>query len=197
MATEVVKRLIKVEEYYKMAEVGILKPEDRVELINGEIYQMSPIGSRHAAIVDHLAMRLHQFLRQEVIVRVQNPIRIDDSNQPEPDIALVKFRPDFFAAAHPIAADVLALMEVAGSSKRFDREIKSALYASCGIPVYWIIDMGQNRIEVFSNPKERDYSHSEIYEPEDNITLMGTKLAVKDLVLLTREIQNERQNING
>lgn len=77
MATEVVKRLINVEEYYKMAEVGILKSEDRVELINGEIYQMGPIGSRHAAIIDHLAMVLNQAFQRKVIVRIQNPIRLD------------------------------------------------------------------------------------------------------------------------
>src|SRR5690554_7611403 len=114
MATEVVKRLINVEEYYKMAEVGILKPEDRVELINGEIYQMSPIGSRHAAIVDHLAMMLNLLLQHEVIIRVQNPIRINSNNEPEPDIALLKHRPDYYSDAHPTPSEVLAVMEVAG-----------------------------------------------------------------------------------
>jgi len=86
MATEVVKRLINVEEYYKMAEVGILKPEDRVELIHGEIYRTSPIGSQHAAIIDYLAMKLNETFKHNAIVRVQNPLRIDDNNEPEPDL---------------------------------------------------------------------------------------------------------------
>lgn len=184
MATEVVKRLINVEEYYKMAEVGILKPEDRVELINGEIYQMSPSGSRHAAIVDHLAMMLNQLPQREVIVRVQNPIRIDDNNEPEPDVALVKYQPDFYSTAHPIPAEVLAVIEVAGSSIRFDKDIKSLLYASCGIPEYWIINMNEDQLEVFSDSKAGIYSQNRIYGPADDVTLMGNKLAVKDLLLL-------------
>jgi Uma2 family endonuclease len=185
MATEVVKRLINVEEYYKMAKVGILKPEDRVELINGEIYQMSPIGSRHAAIVDHLAMMLNQAFQHEAIVRVQNPIRIDDNNEPEPDVALVKYRSDFYSTAHPVPAEVLVVMEVAGSSITFDREIKSALYASCGIPEYWIIDMDQNRLEVFSHPNSNRFSQNKIYKPDEEVSLMGRGFAVKDILVLT------------
>jgi Uma2 family endonuclease len=184
MATEVVKRLINVDEYYKMAEVGILKPEDRVELINGEIYQMSPIGSRHAAIVDHLSMMLNQLFQHKVIIRVQNPIRINVNNEPEPDIALVKYQPDYYSAAHPIPAEVLAVMEVAGSSIKFDKEVKTPLYASCGIPEYWILDMDLNRIEVLSNPKDGNYSQSQIYGLDDNVTLMGRELPVKDLFIV-------------
>jgi Uma2 family endonuclease len=185
MGTEVVKRLINVEEYYKMAEVGILKADDRIELINGEIYQMSPIGSRHAAIVDHLAMRLNEAFKHNAIVRVQNPLRIDDNNEPEPDITIIKHRPDFYAAAHPVPNEVLAVVEVAGSSLRFDKEIKTPLYASCGIPEYWIIDMDGNQLEVFSDPKSGNYSHSEIYGPGRNVAFLGIKLGVKDILLLT------------
>lgn len=185
MATEVVKRLISVEEYYKMAEVGILKADDRVELVNGEIYQMSPIGSRHAAIVDHLAMKLNEAFKHNAIVRAQTPLRIDDNNEPEPDITLVKYRVDFYAAAHPVPDEVLAVVEAAGSSIRFDKEIKNPLYASCGIPEYWIIDMDSNQLEVSSDPKGNHYSQNRLYGPADNVTLLGNKLAVKDLLLLT------------
>lgn len=133
MATEVVKRLINVDEYYKMAEVGILKAEDPVELIHGEIFQMSPIGSRHAAIVDYLAKVMNQLFDGEAIVRVQNPIRFDNNNEPDPDISLLKFRSDYYSTAHPGSVDVLALIEVAGSSIRFDKEVKAPLYAAHGI----------------------------------------------------------------
>ena len=185
MATEVVKRLINVEEYYKMAEVGILKPEDRVELIDGEIYRTSPIGSQHAAIIDYLAMKLNETFKHNAIVRVQNPLRIDDNNEPEPDITLIKYRADFYAAAHPVPNEVLAVVEVAGSSIRFDKDIKSLLYASCGIPEYWIINMNEDQLEVFSDPKGGNYAQNRLYGPADDVTLMGSKLAVKNLLLLT------------
>ncbi len=152
MTIEVVKRLINVEEYYRMAEVGILKPDDRVELINGEIFERSPIGSRHAAIVDRLARLLNQSLQRKVNVRVQNPVRLDINNEPEPDIAILKYKADDYSSAHPVPSDVLAIIEVADSSVRFDREVKAPLYAGNAISEYWIIDMDNNRIEVFSNP---------------------------------------------
>ncbi len=184
MASEVMKRLINVEEYYKMADVGILKPEDRVELINGEIYQMSPIGSRHAATVDHLAMMLNQLFERKVIVRVQNPVRINSNNEPEPDISLLSYRSDFYAAAHPGPAEVLTVIEVAGFSIRFDREVKTPLYASCGIEEYWIIDIDHNWIEVFTNPKDGIYTKTQIYRPDDKVILLDKKLSVKELILL-------------
>jgi len=183
MATEVVKRILNVDEYYKMAEVGILKSEDRVELINGEIYQMSPIGSRHAAIVDHLAMVFKELFERKIIVRVQNPIRIDNTNEPEPDISLLKYRSDFYSSAHPKPADVLTIIEVAGSSIRFDQEVKTILYASCGIPEYWIVDIDNSLIQVFLNPKDGNYTEIQKYETDGIISLMGQKLSVKDIVI--------------
>ncbi len=184
MVTEVVKRLINVNEYYKMAEVGILKPDDRVELINGEIFQMAPIGSRHAAIVDRLARKLNQLLPNQVNIRVQNPIRFDINNEPEPDISLLKYKDDDYASAHPIPSDVLAVIEVASSSIRFDREVKAPLYASNGIREYWIIDLDINQIEVFSNPQGDSYTEIRIFRPDDEATLMDRKLSVKELLIL-------------
>ncbi|HLW19858.1 MAG TPA: Uma2 family endonuclease, partial [Cyclobacteriaceae bacterium] len=113
------------------------------------------------------------------------PIRIDDNNEPEPDVALVKYQPDYYSTAHPIPAEVLAVIEVSGSSIRFDKDIKSLLYASCGISEYWIIDMNEDQLEVFSDPKGGNYAQKRLYDPTDNVTLRGNKLAVKDLLLLT------------
>jgi Uma2 family endonuclease len=183
MATEVVKRLINVDEYYKMAEVGILKPEDKVELINGEIFQISPIGSRHAAIVDHLAMILNQMFERNVIIRVQNPVRIDGNNQPEPDIAIVKYRSDYYSSAHPVPADVLAIIEVADFSIRFDKEVKTTVYASGGIPVYWIVDLKNNFIEIFSYPKGKKYTETKAYTPGDEATLLGKNIFIKEVLI--------------
>lgn len=184
MATEVVKRLINVEEYYKMAEVGILKAEDPVELIHGEIFQMSPIGSRHAAIVDRLARKFNQLLINQINTRVQNPIRLDSNNEPEPDISLLKYKADDYASSHPRPADVLALFEVAGSSISFDREVKGPLYAAHGIQEFWIIDLDNNQIEFFSKPQGDAYTETRVFGPGDDLWLLGKKFAVKELLIL-------------
>ncbi|WP_162417556.1 Uma2 family endonuclease [Cyclobacterium roseum] len=184
MATEVVKRLINVDEYYKMAEVGILKAEDPVELIHGEIFQMSPIGSRQAAIVDYLAKVMNQLFDGKAIVRVQNPIRFDNNNEPEPDISLLKYRSDYYSTAHPGSADVLALIEVSGSSIRFDKEVKAPLYAAHGIRECWIIDLDNNQIEFLSKPQGDAYTKTRVFGPGDEVGLMGKKFSVKELLIL-------------
>jgi len=184
MVTEVVKRLINVEEYYKMAEVGILKPDDHVELINGEIFEKTPIGSRHAAVVDHFAKVMNQLFEGKAIVRIQNPIRIDNNNEPEPDISLLTYRPDYYSSAHPGPADLLAIIEVSESSIRFDREVKAPLYATHGIREYWIIDLDTNQIEIFSKPQDDAYTETRIFRPGDEVLLMGKKLSVKELLIL-------------
>jgi len=184
MATEVVKRLINVDEYYKMAEVGILKAEEPVELIHGEIFQMSPIGSRHAAIVDRLARKLNQLLSNQINIRVQNPIRLDINNEPEPDISLLKHKADDYASSHPGPADVLALFEIAGSSIRFDKEVKAPLYAAHGIPECWIIDLENNQIEFLSKPQGDSYTETRVFVLGDEVWLMGKRFSVKALLIL-------------
>jgi len=184
MATEIVKRLINVDEYYKMAEVGILKAEEPVELIHGEIFQMSPIGSRHAAIVDYFAKVMNLLLDGKAIVRIQNPIRIDNNNEPEPDISILNYRSDYYSSAHPGPADVLALFEVAGSSIRFDREVKAPLYASHGIREFWIIDLDTNQIEFFSKPQGDTYTETRIFRPGDEVRVWEKKFSVKELLIL-------------
>ena len=168
-----------------MAEVGILKPEDRVELINGEIYQISPIGSRHAGIVNKLSKIFNDLFKDQAIVAVQNPIRVDANNELEPDIALLKFKPDYYASDHPAPSEVLALIEVAGASIRFDREVKKALYAACAIRLYWIINIENNQIEAYSTPTDDKYSTFHLYKKDDNIPLLDKRLNVNELILLS------------
>jgi Uma2 family endonuclease len=144
---------------------------------------MSPIGSSHAAIVNKLANLFYGLFKNRAVIGIQNPIRIDGNNEPEPDIALLKYRSDYYASAHPAPADVLAIIEVAGSSVRFEKEVKSPLYAAHGIPEYWIIDLDSDRIEVFSNPKGGAYAEPEVYRSGDEVTLMGSKLFVNDLII--------------
>ena len=182
MATEVMKRLINVDEYYKMAEVGILKPGDRVELINGEIYEMSPIGSKHGSVVKKLAMILNEILKGQVVIGIQDPVRLDESNEPEPDISILKYRADFYSQAHPGPLDLLAIIEVADSSLRHDRQVKLPLYAFYGVPEYWIIDITTKQITVHLGPVGNGYSSQRKFGIGDEIILLGKTIVVSDLL---------------
>jgi Uma2 family endonuclease len=148
-----------VEAYYKMAETGILKCPERVELIDGEIIDMPPIGSPHAGKVKRLNEAFsHAAPKGTVLVSVQDPLRLDAYNEPEPDLMLLRSRADFYEGRHPSADDVLLLVEVADSSLGYDRTVKLPLYAKCEIPEVWIVDIAGAAIEVFRAPKDGDYS---------------------------------------
>ena len=135
MPHDVVRRhRLTVDDYHQMAEAGILADDDRVELIEGEVLDMSPIGSLHAALVAMLSQYLAQQAAGRATVWAQNPIHLDETNEPQPDIALVTPRPDFYASAHPTPADTLLVVEVAESSLAYDLGVKVPLYARHGVP---------------------------------------------------------------
>lgn len=151
-------RKFTVDEYYKLAEVGILSEDDRVELIEGEIVVKSPISSRHAACVDRLTQLLVQRAGDRAIVSVQNPVRLGEHSEPEPDLALLAPRPDFYSTAHPRPEDVLLLVEVAETSLQYDRDVKLPLYAQHEIREVWLVDLGDDQIEVYRQPAEGGYT---------------------------------------
>src|SRR5690242_4782515 len=124
MATEVLRRRFDVSEYYRMADAGILREDDRVELIEGEIFQMSPIGKRHAARVARVAKLFERLLGEVAVVWNQGPIRLDKYSELQPDITLLKPRPDFYEGQLPGPADVLLILEVSDSSSAFDQQVK-------------------------------------------------------------------------
>ena len=146
------RHLISVDAFHRMGETGILGPRDRVELIDGEIIDMSPIGVLHAAIVDVLARHFGRRTGESVFVRCQNPLRLDDISEPEPDIAILRPRADFYMTAHPGAADVLLVIEVADTSLAYDLGTKVPLYARHGIPEVWVIDAATRHTRVFRRP---------------------------------------------
>jgi Uma2 family endonuclease len=152
MSVAIEKWVFTVDEYHRMSEAGILSEDDRVELIEGEIVKMSPIGSLHAACVKRLNTLLNRKVGQEAIVSVQDPIRLDDYSEPEPDIALLRPRADFYARSHPTAADVLLIIEVADTSLEYDRTVKLPLYAQAGIPEVWLASLPEDRVEAHSEP---------------------------------------------
>lgn len=157
MSVQIQKRHFNVNEYYRIAE-AIFSEDDRVELIEGEILEMNAIGSRHAACVKRLVDALaDQNVRRVAIVSVQDPIQLDDYSEPQPDVALLRPHPDFYAQAHPLASDVLLVVEVADSSVDYDREVKLPLYARSGIPEVWLVDLPADVIEVYARPVSGKY----------------------------------------
>lgn len=145
------QRRFTVEEFHQMSGAGILDEDDRVELVNGRIIEMAAIGSRHAACVARLD-RLLQQLGEDVIVWVQNPLRLDRHTELVPDLALLRPRDDFYAGVHPGPGDVLLLIEVADSTLEYDRQVKIPLYGGAGVPEAWLVDQPHRRIEVFRCP---------------------------------------------
>jgi Uma2 family endonuclease len=159
LADETIRRhTFTVADYYRMADTGILGPEARVELVDGEIIDMPPIGSRHAATIDHLTKILREQVRDLALVRAQHPVSLSGRSEPVPDIALVRPRADFYKSAHPSAADVLLIIEVAETTLRYDRQIKTPLYARHGIAEYWIADLEGRRLLRHRDPHEVTYA---------------------------------------
>ena len=151
------RHALTVDEYHRMADAGILRAGDRVELIEGEIIDMSPIGSDHASVVNRLISLMVRAVGISAIVSAQNPIHLNDLSEPQPDLALLRYRDDYYRAALPGAADVLLVVEVADSSLRYDREIKLPLYARHAIPEVWIVDLEQRRLEIHLRPAGDTY----------------------------------------
>ena len=154
---DVPRRPLSVAEYDRMGEAGIFGPDERVELIEGELVAMAPIGSYHAGVVGGLNRRLAVQVGDRAFVWVQSPIRLDDHNEPQPDVALLHPRQDEYRNALPVPADVLLVIEVADSSLAFDRAVKANLYARAGIPEYWIVDLAGARTWVCRDPSPEGY----------------------------------------
>lgn len=171
-----------VSEYERMGETGIFPHDARVELIEGEIIEMSPIGSRHAAAVDVAARSLMQQTVEFAIVRIQNPIVLDDFSEPHPDITLLRFQPDFYRKAHPRPGYVLLIIEVADTTVNFDRQVKMPLYARAGIPEALLFNLPDDRLEYFSRPENGVYQETRVLgrgERFESTTVPGLTLEVE------------------
>ena len=147
--------------YYRMAEAGILSHPQRVELIDGDIFDMNPFGSPHAAVTRRLEQRFARAVADGlVLVSVQNPLRLDSHNEPQPDFVVLAPRPDAYAASHPGAGDALLVVEVSDSSLDHDRKTKLPVYARCGVAEVWIVDLSASAVEVYRDPSEGGYASS-------------------------------------
>ena len=161
-----------VDDYYRMAEAGILGEDDRVELIDGELIDMAPIGQSHAGVVNGLNRVFVMTCGERAVVSVQNPLRLNRLNEPQPDVVVLRPRDDFYQlGTRPGPADVLLLVEVADSSLRYDRAVKLPLYARSGIGEVWIVDLVRRVVDVHRTPSAGGYATVETHGPEDTVTL--------------------------
>ena len=151
-------------EYHRMIAAGILQEDDRVELIEGELIDMAPIGYLHSGTTNTLVDLLGFATRGRAITSVQNPIWLGPESEPQPDFALLRPRPDHYRSRLPSAEDVLLVVEIADASVRYDREVKAPIYARSGLPEYWIVNIAERKIEVHLNPDKGTGRYKDIRE---------------------------------
>ena len=185
MRTEATKKLFTVHEYYKMAEVGILRDDVRTELINGEIIEMSPMGARHASAVSRLTEFLVPLLKGKAQLRPQLPLRLNDYNEPEPDLCFVRPRRDFYGRKHPGSGDTLLAIEVSDSSLRYDRDVKAGVYAATRVTEFWIVDLPGDVLLIFRDPSKGAYKTSLTLHRGESVKALAfpeIEIAVADLL---------------
>lgn len=158
-----------VDEYYQMIELGILKDYEKAEIIEGELIQKMPIGKRHSAVVERLNEILHDELGKSVSLRNQQPIKFGDYNEPEPDMAILQRREDFYSEIKPEPKDALILIEVSDTTLKYDRDTKLALYAEAEIAETWIINLMNDIIEVHTKPSNGIYQLTKIFKRGENV----------------------------
>ena len=185
MSVEYSRRPFTIAEFDQMVEAGILREDDRVELIDGEIVTLSPIGRRHAACVRKLTRNLDRLLGDRTQLSVQNPVAIPDWSEPNPDVALLVPRADFYANAHPGSRHIQVLVEVADTSLVYDTEVKAPLYARAAIRELWIVDLKARRILVYTHPRAGKYARARTYGAGERYTsqrFAGITFVVDDLL---------------
>jgi Uma2 family endonuclease len=168
-----------------MGEAGILGEDDRVELIDGEILAMTPIGPRHAHCVRRLIALLTSRVATSAIVDVQNPLVLGEHSEPQPDVVLLRPRPDFYRHSHPGPQDVLLVIEVADSSSDYDRTVKVPQYARAGIWEVWLIDLAARVVEVYRGPSGGEYGEHLAVGPGSSLQLPGVvdrRIAIDDIL---------------
>lgn len=175
---------ITVQEYHRMAEVGLLAPDARVELIDGEIIDMAPIGPAHAGTVAMLYELLHEAVGKRGIIAPQSPVRLGNDSEPEPDFAILRRRSDFYRTQHATAADTLLVIEVSDATWRYDRHEKVPFYARKGIPEVWIVDLQHSSLHFFRAPAGERYTEESSSKTPGVVALPGLPGVSVDLAPL-------------
>ena len=157
MAVQLQRKLFTIDEYQQMIQAGVFHEDDRLELIEGEIAEMSPVSPKHAGCVNRLADLFYDRLRRRAIVAVQNPVRVGQRSEPQPDLALLHPRPTYYANLHPAPEDVLLIVEVSDTSAEFDRDVKMSMCAKAGIVESWLVSLADGWVEVYREPSPLGY----------------------------------------
>ncbi len=184
MTVSISRRRFTADDFHKMAACGILAEDDRVELLDGDIVEMTPIGLRHLARVDRLNDVLAPKLHGRAIVRVQGSIRLDLRSEPQPDLILLKHRPDFYERVAATPGDVFLVIEVGDTSVDFDRDVKLPLYAHAGIREVWLVNLSEECLEVYARPERAAYRDARVLRRGEAIA----PAAFPDLVLQLDDI---------
>src|SRR6266853_4546096 len=156
------KHRFTVQDYHRMAETGVLRPDARVELLDGQIIDMSPIGPSHGGVVKRLNDYFSRLAQGRWLMAVQDPLRLDPQSEPEPDLMLLKRAPDFYTSRHPVPEDVFLLIEVADTTLEFDREEKLPAYGRAGVAEVWIVNLSEQTIEVYREPHFAGYTATKV-----------------------------------
>lgn len=165
------KRLLTLDEYDRMVESGILAEDERVELIRGEILELAPIGNRHAACLRRLLRILRQDLGPDVLLDVQNPVRLaTQGSQPQPDLALLRQREDGYLEQPPSEDNILLLIEISDSSFAYDRDVKIPLYAQAGVPEVWLVDLQSSAVSIYRRPSFQGYKEVQRLKRDEALT---------------------------
>jgi Uma2 family endonuclease len=184
MRADVSKKLFTVDEYYRMVDAGILAENDRVELIEGEIIEMSPIGQRHMACVDRATDVFTSSLKGRALISVQNPLRLNNYNEPQPDIVVLKPRADYYASKSHTPEDTFLVLEVSDSTLRYDTKVKLPIYAHTGVSEVWIENLQEDLLLVCRDPAGKNYSTQLTLRRGDSIS----PLAFPNVVLKIEEL---------
>jgi Uma2 family endonuclease len=191
MRLETAKKLFTVDDYYRMAEAGIISPGERVELIDGEIFEMSPIGNRHLGCVNRATHLFTSAFGNRVVVSVQHPLQLSNYTEPEPDVVLLKSRADHYAGKKPLAEDALLIVEVSDTTLAFDRLRKLPRYAEAGVPEVWIENLVDDSLLVYRDPSGSSYRTMLVLHPGESVSILGlsgTSFSVDEL-LVRRDVQ--------
>jgi hypothetical protein len=179
------RRRFTIEEYHRMGEAGILRDDERIELIEGEILEMSPIGRVHAGTVDRIMDVFFRRLGDRAGIRVGGPILfVDLVSEPQPDVTLLIRRPDFYTGGHPEPGDILLVVEVMDSSVAYDHRIKLPLYARAGVREVWLVNVNTRRIEGYRRPSPAGYAESRVVEGDDQLSIQ----AFPEITFTVREL---------
>ena len=163
-------RLITIFDYHRMAETGILAADERVELLSGQIIKKMPKGPAHSALCKRIEKILERRLGEKILVRLQDPILLNDYSEPEPDIAVVYPKDDFYASHHPVPKEVHLIIEISDTTIQSDLTTKAKLYAAAGITDYWVVDVSTQQLHIFRHPSVDGYDCQMILKADQPIS---------------------------